>query len=79
MDARHGEGLEVDRQLHGQRVIHLRTCGALCQTVLVEIADIGYLNQYRLAQGTARSQMDHALTMQLTINLKAFAVPRVHD
>jgi hypothetical protein len=42
-------------------------------------ADIGYLNQYRLAQGTARSQMDHALTMQLTINLKAFAVPRVHD
>jgi hypothetical protein len=32
-----------------------------------------------MAQGTARSQMDHALTMQLTINLKAFAVPRVHD
>lgn len=31
-------------------------------------ADIGYLNQYRLARGGARPQMDHALNLQLTIN-----------
>ena len=31
-------------------------------------ADVGYLNQYRLARGVARAQMDHALTVQLTIN-----------
>ncbi|WP_380779789.1 DUF2490 domain-containing protein [Sphingomonas sp. R86520] len=43
------------------------------------VADIGYLNQYRFARGTARAQMDHALSLQLTINLKAIAVPRLHD
>ncbi len=42
------------------------------------IADIGYLNQYRLARGTSRAQMDHALSVQLTINLNAFIMPRVH-
>ncbi|MBB4859907.1 hypothetical protein HNO88_003240 [Novosphingobium chloroacetimidivorans] len=34
-------------------------------------ADISYLNQYRLARGGARAQMDHALSLQLTINLAA--------
>ncbi|VWX47085.1 DUF2490 domain-containing protein [Novosphingobium sp. 9U] len=34
-------------------------------------ADVAYLNQYRLARGGARAQMDHALSMQLTINLGA--------
>lgn len=34
-------------------------------------ADIAYLNQYRLARGGARAQMDHALSLQLTINLGA--------
>jgi hypothetical protein len=43
------------------------------------VADIGYLNQYRFARGTARAQMDHALSVQLTINLKAIDVPRLHD
>ncbi len=42
-------------------------------------ADIGYLNQFRPARSGARAEMDHALTLQLTINLNAFAVPRVHD
>jgi hypothetical protein len=42
-------------------------------------ADIGYLNQFRPGRSTTRAQMDHALTMQLTINLKAFIVPHVHD
>lgn len=32
-------------------------------------ADVGYLNQYRLARAGRRAQMDHALTVQLTINL----------
>lgn len=30
-------------------------------------AEIGYLNQFRLARGTARAQMDHALSIQLTL------------
>lgn len=33
-------------------------------------ADLSYLNQYRFARGGARAQMDHALSVQLTINLK---------
>lgn len=37
--------------------------------------DIGYLNQYRFARNGARAQMDHALTLQLTINLE----PGQHD
>lgn len=31
-------------------------------------ADMGYLNQFRFGRGGARDQMDHALTVQLTIN-----------
>jgi hypothetical protein len=34
-------------------------------------ADVGYLNQYRLARGSSRAQVDHALSIQLTINLAA--------
>jgi Protein of unknown function (DUF2490) len=34
-------------------------------------ADVGYLNQYRFGRGSSRAQMDHALSMQLTINLAA--------
>ncbi|UYY60148.1 DUF2490 domain-containing protein [Sphingomonas sp. S2-65] len=32
-------------------------------------ADIGYLNQYRFARGGAGAQMDHALSLTLTVNL----------
>lgn len=42
-------------------------------------ADVGYLNQYRFARGGARAQMDHALTLQLTINLAAHPAPGTHD
>lgn len=42
-------------------------------------ADIGYLNQYRFARGGARAQMDHALNLQLTINLRVHAAPGVND
>ena len=41
--------------------------------------DIGYLNQYRFARGGARAQMDHALTLQLTINLAAHAPVKADD
>jgi hypothetical protein len=34
-------------------------------------ADVAYLNQYRFARGGARAQSDHALNLQLTINLGA--------
>lgn len=42
-------------------------------------SDIGYLNQYRLGRGGARAQMDHALSLQLTINLRAFVGAHVQD
>ena len=42
-------------------------------------ADIGYLNQYRFARNGARAQMDHALSLQLTINLAARPSPSTHD
>lgn len=42
-------------------------------------ADVGYLNQYRFARGGARAQMDHALNLQLTINLRADSGPHLHD
>lgn len=42
-------------------------------------ADVGYLNQYRLGRGGARAQMDHALTVQLTINLGELGVVGLHD
>ena len=42
-------------------------------------ADLGYLNQYRFARGTARAEMDHALTLQVTVNLGAVLSQMVHD
>lgn len=42
-------------------------------------ADFGYLNQYRLARGGARAQMDHAVNLQLTVNLGALGVVLIHD
>lgn len=42
-------------------------------------ADIGYLNQYRPSRGRTRAQMDHALSLQLTVNIDAVHRPRVED
>ena len=42
-------------------------------------ADIGYLNQYRFARGGSRAQMDHAVNIQLTINLATVFGPSVSD
>lgn len=42
-------------------------------------ADVGYLNQYRFARGGARAQMDHALNIQLTVNLGTLGVAGLHD
>jgi hypothetical protein len=42
-------------------------------------ADIGYLNQFRPGRSGARDQMDHALNLQLTINLRGLVVPNLHD
>jgi hypothetical protein len=41
--------------------------------------DIGYLNQYRPGRGGAQAQMDHALNLQLTINLRGFTGADVQD
>ncbi|MEP6785924.1 MAG: DUF2490 domain-containing protein [Sphingomonadales bacterium] len=43
------------------------------------VADIGYLNQFRPARSGSGAQMDHALNVQLTINLRGFVAPGVHD
>ncbi|WP_240500144.1 DUF2490 domain-containing protein [Sphingomonas montana] len=43
------------------------------------MADLGYLNQYRIARGGARGQMDNAVTIQLTINLGALSVAALND
>jgi hypothetical protein len=42
-------------------------------------ADIGYLNQYRFARGGARAQMEHALSLQVTINLGDIVSPHLDD
>jgi Protein of unknown function (DUF2490) len=42
-------------------------------------ADLGYLNQYRLARAGSRAQMEHALHLQLTVNLSAFGVALLDD
>ena len=42
-------------------------------------SDIGYLNQYRPGRGGAQAQMDHALNLQFTINLRGFVGSQVHD
>ncbi|WP_254447591.1 DUF2490 domain-containing protein [Sphingomonas sp. ID1715] len=33
-------------------------------------ADLGYLNEYRFGRGGARDQVNHALSLQLTVNLR---------
>lgn len=38
-------------------------------------ADLGYLNEYRLGRGGASGQMGHALSLQLTVNLRPAARP----
>ena len=43
------------------------------------VADIGYLNQYRFGRSGSRAQMDHALNLQLTINIRGVLFPHVHD
>jgi hypothetical protein len=45
----------------------------------VMTADVAYLNQYRFARGGAQAQMDHALNLQLTVNLGARAKTREHS
>jgi len=42
-------------------------------------ADLGYLNQYRVARGDARAQMDHAVTLQLTLNFGELIAPHADD
>ena len=42
-------------------------------------ADVGYLNQYRFSPQGARPQMDHALSVQLTINVAGRSSPHVDD
>lgn len=43
------------------------------------VADIGYLNQYRFARGGARARMDHALNLQVTINVGEAGGSRAED
>jgi hypothetical protein len=43
------------------------------------VADIGYLNQYRPGRDGGRGQMDHALNLQLTINLRETGGPDIND
>jgi hypothetical protein len=43
------------------------------------VTDIGYLNQFRPARSGTRAQMDHALTLQLTINLNGIFLPHADD
>jgi len=42
-------------------------------------ADVGYLNQYRPGRVGAPAQMDHALSLQLTISLHSAPAPLTHD
>lgn len=42
-------------------------------------ADVGYLNQFRPEQGTTRAQMEHAVSVQLTINFDSVVHARADD
>lgn len=42
-------------------------------------ADVGYLNQFRPGRSATRAQMDHALNLQLTINLQGQVFPHLND
>lgn len=41
--------------------------------------DLGYLNQYRFARGGSRAVVEHALSFQLTINLRGLVHPKADD
>lgn len=41
--------------------------------------DIGYLSQYRFSRGGARPQMDHALSVQMTISVADLIAPALDD
>lgn len=43
------------------------------------VADVGYLNQFRPGRRNQRAQMDHALTVQLTISLRDLRIFHVTD
>ncbi len=43
------------------------------------MADIGYLNQFRPGRSGSRAQMDHALNLQLTINIRGVLFPHLND
>lgn len=43
------------------------------------VADIGYLNQFRPGRSGSRAQMDHALNVQLTINIRGMIFPHLQD
>ena len=42
-------------------------------------ADVGYLNQYRFARGGGPAQMEHALSVQLTLSIAGGSVPKLDD
>lgn len=42
-------------------------------------ADVGYLNQYRLARAGNPAQMVHALSVQMTLSIKAHSGPKLDD
>jgi hypothetical protein len=42
-------------------------------------ADIGYLNQYRFARDGGAAQMEHALTIQLTMSMASGSAPKLDD
>ncbi|MHA6722482.1 DUF2490 domain-containing protein [Sphingomonas sp. RS2018] len=41
--------------------------------------DAGYLNQYRFGGNGARAQMEHALSVQMTLNMTKHATPKLDD
>lgn len=42
-------------------------------------ADVGYLNQFRFGRRGARDQMDHALSLQITVNFSDLVAPHADD
>ncbi len=53
--------------------------GIMVRPIADTSLDIGYLNQFRPGRAGGRDQMDHALTLQLTVNLHAQEAPATHD
>ncbi|RZM17839.1 MAG: DUF2490 domain-containing protein [Sphingomonas sp.] len=65
-------------QLHGYERMRNIVGVTLPFSKLVS-ADVGYLNQFRIARAGASAQMDHALTVQLTINVAQHHAPKADD